>query len=596
MPRDTATHVAAQGAPLNQPDDHLRGVRCRAPAMNAGEQRPGAGEGAAASEETAARVRAFEALAQALETTEPEAFETRTGDVGAEAAEVDEETAAVAEETDRQDRGVNSVGTVPEPARQPEAAATLDLDAAAVREILPAAPEFFLPTDLHGLVPAPQPTDETVAPERTFLLKEGGAPDDAISPDEAGGGLVDGPLCADEPGPTDEPVPLEQAVATVASIEWYADEDHVAAAAEAAVDEAPQSGEAAGDAKLAAQPVSRLRRVAALVLAVAAALAVVVAAASLWARAVLTDGERFAAGAVAIDDADLRAAVSRFVTDEVITVSKLRTRIEDALPGDSKALVPAFTRSLRLYLNDEIDAFLRTPTAGRLWRDAAGAAHAQLVNATGAEDDGDQARLDLLPLVAVALQRLQDSVPRVLGRDVTLPSIDPVTPPDHMRILLQDALGQRVPEELGVITVADSAKRDAVARVARWSGRLAVVSTIVAVILIVAAALLASRRRRCALWFGLTLLVTSILVIAFDGRLGSPIPGPDAATTVARELFHTAISNLDAVLSGVAVAGALIALLAVGDAPRAVLARSRARSDQSRQSPEGLPGGSTSQR
>ena len=55
--------------------------------------------------------------------------------------------------------------------------------------------------------------------------------------------------------------------------------------------------------------------------------------------------------------------------------------------------------------------------------------------------------------MAVALQRLEDKIPELLGKDVTLPQIDPATAPDDIRTLLQDALGRKLPADFGTITL-----------------------------------------------------------------------------------------------------------------------------------------------
>ena len=136
----------------------------------------------------------------------------------------------------------------------------------------------------------------------------------------------------------------------------------------------------------------------------------------------------------------------------------LSARIEDALPADAKVLAPALTRSLQTFLVEEIDKFLGTPLAHRLWVDSNRFAHQQLI--TALQDDNryvtvgrNDVKLDLLPLVAVALQRLEASIPQLLGKDVTLPRIDPATAPDDIRTLLQDALGRKLPADFGSITL-----------------------------------------------------------------------------------------------------------------------------------------------
>ena len=156
-----------------------------------------------------------------------------------------------------------------------------------------------------------------------------------------------------------------------------------------------------------------------------------VSALALWSRSVVFDTDTYVRVVAPVaEDPAVREAVSEYVAAKAVQAADLNARIEDALPSDAKVLAPALTRSLQRFLVDEIDRFLGTELAQRLWVDSNRFAHEQLITALRDENRSvtvgtNDVQLDLLPLVAVALQRLEDRIPQLLGRDVTLPRIDP---------------------------------------------------------------------------------------------------------------------------------------------------------------------------
>ena len=81
------------------------------------------------------------------------------------------------------------------------------------------------------------------------------------------------------------------------------------------------------------------------------------------------------------EDPAVREAVSEYVAAKAVQAADLNARIEDALPSDAKVLAPALTRSLQRFLVDEIDRFLGTELAQRLWVDSNRFAHEQLITA-----------------------------------------------------------------------------------------------------------------------------------------------------------------------------------------------------------------------
>ena len=316
----------------------------------------------------------------------------------------------------------------------------------------------------------------------------------------------------------------------------------------------------------------RIRTGVAAFLVAAAVLAVMVSALALWSHGLVFDTDTYV-GVVTpmLDDPEAREAVGEYVAATAVRAADLNARIEDALPSDAGVLAPALTSSLQAFLAGEIDRFLGTEPARRLWADGNRFAHRQLITALQAENGAvtageDDVRLDLLPLVAVALQKLEARVPGILGRDVTLPGIEPDRSPDEIRMLLQDALGRELPADLGSVTLLRGTQaRDAKQALSLFDD-LVILVVALTVALIVAALLVSVRRLRTALWLGLGSLLAFVVARAIAVRLEQVVV--DAVATqggaaVARSVLGAAVRSLDAFFVWVAVAGAIVAVAAL---------------------------------
>jgi hypothetical protein len=320
------------------------------------------------------------------------------------------------------------------------------------------------------------------------------------------------------------------------------------------------------------QRAPRLRTGIAVFLVVAAVLAVMASALALWSRSIVFDTDAYVRVVAPVaEDPAVREAVSEYVAAKAVQAADLDTRIEDALPSDAKVLAPALTRSLQRFLVDEIDRFLGTELAQRLWADSNRFAHEQLITALRDENryvavGANDVQLNLLPLVAVALQRLGDRIPRLLGRDVTLPRIDPATAPGDIKILLQDALGRELPAEFGAVTLLRGSQGHEAKQALKLFNDLVILVIVLAAVLVAAALLVSVHRWRTALWLGLGSLCAFVLARVIEAQLEKALV--DAIRTqggaaVARSVLSSAVESLNGFLVWVAVAGAIVAVAAV---------------------------------
>ncbi len=316
----------------------------------------------------------------------------------------------------------------------------------------------------------------------------------------------------------------------------------------------------------------RLRTGIAAFLVVASVLAVMVSALALWSRSIVFDTETYVRVVAPVaEDPQVRKAVSEYVAAKAVQATDLDARIEDALPSDAKILAPALAGALQRFLVDEIDRFLSTDLAQRLWVDINRLAHRQLITALRDQNryvtvGRNDVKLNLLPLVAVALQRLEDRIPQLLGRDVTLPRIDPATAPDEIKTLMQDALGRELPADFGAITLLHGDQGYEAKQALRLFNDLVVLVVVLTAVLVVAALLVSVRRWRTALWRGFGSLFAFVAARVIEMQLEKVVV--DAVNTqggaaVARSILGSAVESLNAFFIWVAVAGVIVVVAAV---------------------------------
>ncbi len=316
----------------------------------------------------------------------------------------------------------------------------------------------------------------------------------------------------------------------------------------------------------------RLRSWLALVLVIMAIVTVSVSVVALWSRSLVFDTDTYVRLVAPIaDDPHVRRSVSVFVTDKAVEAADLERRIEDALPTDAKLLATPLTAELRRFLVDEVDKFLGSELARELWIDVNRFSHRQLITALQDENryvtvGRNDVRLNLLPLVAVALQKLEDQIPRLLGKDVRLPAIDPETDPDQIRVLLQDALGRPLPADFGSVTLLRGDQGYEAKQALRLFNDLVILVIALAVALVVAALLVSTHRRRTALQLGLGVVVAFVVARVIERQIEKAVAravGDEGGAAVARSIVRSAIDTLNDFFVWAAVAGAIVAVAAL---------------------------------
>ena len=316
----------------------------------------------------------------------------------------------------------------------------------------------------------------------------------------------------------------------------------------------------------------RLRTGVAVFLVVAASLGVLASAVALWARDVVSDGAAYVRIVAPVErDPEVRAAVARYAAAEAVRAARLGERFDAALPSGARLAAPALTQVVQQYLAAEIEKFLATGLAQRVWARVNRDAHEQLVSALRNEDrsagaGSTEVRLELLPLVVVALQQREADIPDIFGQDVTLPPLDPETPPGDTRTLLQDALGRVLPAHLASITLLHGDGDYTTERALRVLGDAAALVVSVTLALAAAALLVSVRRWWTALWLGAGALLAFAAARVFEAQVQraavAAVQSEDGAA-VARAVLTAALSSLNGYVAWVAVAGSVVCVAAL---------------------------------
>ena len=318
-------------------------------------------------------------------------------------------------------------------------------------------------------------------------------------------------------------------------------------------------------------PGTPLRRWMVLLLVVLASVGILGSAVALWTHSLLFNTDRFVAtvGPVA-KDPQVVGNVSVYVTDRAMEASDLQARVTEALPPRAQFLAPAITDATRGFVQKRVQELLSRPETYDLWLKLVGFAHEHLVavlegDSTYIQLNGDQVQLNLVPLVAKAMELIQQVLPGSLGDRIDVPQIDPNASAEEMRAQLSAATGRTLPEDFGTVVLFEGDKVTQAQQAVRIF-KAAVIAIVVVTVLLIAAALLFSRSRlRTLIQLGLGTLVAVVVARVAVERLQDAIVsslGQENGVAIARSVLESATGNLADVLVWLIVAGALVSVVA----------------------------------
>jgi hypothetical protein len=313
----------------------------------------------------------------------------------------------------------------------------------------------------------------------------------------------------------------------------------------------------------------RAQGIVAALLVVVTSIMATVAVAGVWGRrnALNTDRWVETVGPVAEDPA-VQQALANWTTTEIMSLIDPEAYFESVLPERGQALAAPLTSALRGFVDDEVSTFFASDTFERLWLQVNQRAHQRVVavlegDTGNLQIEGDDVRMNLIPVINQVLAEVSEASPELLGRTVELPTVTVDDIPQDAIARIEAALGREVPDDFGQFTVFEAQRLEEVQDAVSLFDRL-VVTAVMAAVLLLALALWVSPRRRRTL---LQLMVGIALGVVLLRRVGLRLE--DDVVDLARPENQDAVkvvvgafisSLLDATSWILAVAAAVIAI------------------------------------
>ena len=249
----------------------------------------------------------------------------------------------------------------------------------------------------------------------------------------------------------------------------------------------------------------RLRRTFTPILVVLTVVVFTVTVPAVWgARTVLNTDRYVATVAPLADDPAVQASIASKVTDQVFLALDVEQTLSDILAsiGERATVLAApLTAAMKGFVQDQVQKVVESDAFQTFWVKANTFVHTQVLAILRGEGEDvsvvqGKVLLNLLPLVNLALGSIQQVASDLVGRDVTLPTIEPNEAPNESITKLEQALGIDLPDAYGQIVVYDSEDLAALQQALYLFERLLVLLLILIPILIAATLLVSTRRRR----------------------------------------------------------------------------------------------------
>lgn len=290
---------------------------------------------------------------------------------------------------------------------------------------------------------------------------------------------------------------------------------------------------------------------------------------AIWVDATLLNTDRFVALVGPLgSDPKVIDSVSRYVADQAVTALDIPGRTASVFPAGGQFLVGPLEQTIHDFVQTRTAQWLSSPQAQAAWVALERMVQSNLVAALRGQTSNIRIAngaltVDLLPLVAAGLSRLQQTAPGLIPSTVTIPDLSGVQSPAQQRADLSQALGIQLAPDFGMITLLQS---DTLAVAQRTVSILDTLKVVLPIITLVLAALTiwsAADRRRALVLLGvgtaLLFLVTTLVFRFVLGQISAAAP-----QSPAREITDAVVGMVQASLLGtlvvVLVAGVLVAL------------------------------------
>lgn len=265
-------------------------------------------------------------------------------------------------------------------------------------------------------------------------------------------------------------------------------------------------------------------------------IALPVALLTVWSHYLLlnTNGWVGLVGPVAQNEAVIDT-VSVRLADQVVGALDIEDRVNEVLPGLGAIVGPAVEDALHRFIAERTATAMESEQFQEIWINANREVHQRVVavlrgEAENVQIENGQVTINLLPLVALVLQSVEDTLSDVLGRPIDIPFLD--VPPEQLVPTLEGALGIDLPDDLGLVTVDAPALQTASTAV-RVFDFLSILLPILFLLTTALALALATRRRRMLLVLAVGWAIGALLVIVAAEIVGGIVVAAIAEADVA---------------------------------------------------------------
>ena len=213
---------------------------------------------------------------------------------------------------------------------------------------------------------------------------------------------------------------------------------------------------------------NRARNLLSVLLAVLAGLGIFLSSFGIWAQRAFLDESNFRDSAdVILKEPAVVTSIGAYVTDETLKVLDVQDALGGLLPSQLSGVAPVLEGALRGVVQQQVEKVVETDSVRKTMVSLVAMSHEQFL--TLLKDDElsvgsvgvteGSVSLNLVPVVTTVLQGLQDE--KLLPKGLKIPDIDSSLSTEEQVAVLGDALGVKLPAELGQIVLYES---DAVAK------------------------------------------------------------------------------------------------------------------------------------
>lgn len=297
----------------------------------------------------------------------------------------------------------------------------------------------------------------------------------------------------------------------------------------------------------------RTRRVFTVILVIVSVLAFSLAVPGTWVRRTLGDTDRYVATITPLpSDPAVQEYLARTITTSVFDALGVQERLSTALQDKAPRLVflagPIAT-SIQGFVQEQVQTLIATQTFADLWISANRLAQ-QGVKAVLNGDTPDSISLvqgavviNLLPIISKALAQVSTIATDLLGRPVTIPTIDLQEIPQEAIAKIESATGIDLPEAFGQIKVLDQTVLAPIQDGVSLAQRGLLAAVILLLLATIGALWLSTRRRRT-----LIQIMTAWTVVLVIERRAAIAGGNQVVDSAKPENQAAARSVVDAVL------------------------------------------------